>query len=296
MYSFAARMRHLPPYAGNPFADLRLDRMRIDDAKPVFVFDADTELAFFQAADEWTFPVHFTLAKTGMRPGELAHLLVEDLDLTAGTLQVRNRPALGWRVKTGRDRSIPLIDELAEVLRRVIGSRRAGPVFLRRRFDPGSAPAGLLDQAALEQLLERRAATEAERFARPLTRAERSKVARGVWRDAGAIDPDQARTAFLRTTRAMGIAEATCPKSWRHTFATLLQDANVDPLIRQLTLGHQPGSPGSGALGMTGVYTHSRPETQRREIIRALRLWPKSLQHASDRSRGGETETISRKD
>ena len=44
-------------------------------------------------------------------------------------------------------------------------------------------------------------------------------------------------------------------------FSTLLQDANVDPLIRQQVLGHQPCSPDSGALGMTSVYTHSRPET-----------------------------------
>jgi integrase len=287
MYGFAARMRHLPPYAGNPYADLRLDRMKVEDAKPVFVFDAGTELAFLQAADDWVFPVHFTLAKTGMRSGELAHLLVEDVDLEGGWLHVRNRPALGWRVKTGRDRSIPLIEELVDVIRGVIGKRPAGPVFLRRRYDPGSASGGLLDQMALARLLERRVAGEAERDGRPLTRAERARVARGVWRDAGAIDPDQVRTAFLRTTRAMGLTGATCPKSWRHTFATLLQDANIDPLIRQLTLGHQPGSPGSGALGMTAVYTHSRPETQRREILRALRLWPLSLQFVRDRAGGG---------
>jgi integrase len=82
----------------------------------------------------------------------------------------------------------------------------------------------------------------------------------------------------------MGLTGATYPKSWRHTFATLLQDANVDPLIRQQTLGHQPGSPGAGALGMTTVYTHSRPETQRREILRALRLWPLSLEFARRRA------------
>ena len=28
---------------------------------------------------------------------------------------------------------------------------------------------------------------------------------------------------------------------------------------------------------MTGVYTHTRPETLRREIFRALQLWPESL-------------------
>jgi integrase len=280
MYSFAARMRHLPPYAGNPFAELRLDRMKLEDSKPVFVFDAETELAFFRAADSWAFAIHFTLAKTGLRPGELAHLLIEDLDLEGGWLRVRNRPALGWRVKTGREREVPLIEELVAVLRGAVGQRKAGPVFLRSRFDAARLSAGVADEAAMVRLHQRRMAAEVERVGRPLDRQEQARVARGVWRDSGAVEVDRVRVAFVRTAQLSGLAGATCPKSWRHTFATLLQDANIDPLIRQLTLGHRPVAASSGALGMTTVYTHSRPETQRREIIRALRLWPDSLRFA----------------
>ena len=77
----------------------------------------------------------------------------------------------------------------------------------------------------------------------------------------------------------MGQARATRLKSWRHSFATLLQDANVDPLIRQQTLGHRPTT-GSG-LGMTANYTHTRRETHREQVERALRLWPESLCLAS---------------
>ncbi|HUE15554.1 MAG TPA: hypothetical protein VMR25_15415 [Planctomycetaceae bacterium] len=40
---------------------------------------------------------------------------------------------------------------------------------------------------------------------------------------------------------------------------------------------------GKHALRMTAVYTHTRPETQRREIERAIRLWPDSLRLAEDR-------------
>jgi hypothetical protein len=69
--------------------------------------------------------------------------------------------------------------------------------------------------------------------------------------------------------------------------ATFLQDANVDPLIRQLTLGHKPSSPSAGALGMTSVYTHTRPPTQFHEIERALRLWPRSLLIALEWVQGG---------
>jgi hypothetical protein len=58
---------------------------------------------------------------------------------------------------------------------------------------------------------------------------------RKVWCDAGAIKADAVRNSFVRIMEDIGHPEATCPKSWRHSFATLLQDANVDPLIRQIT-------------------------------------------------------------
>jgi hypothetical protein len=59
-------------------------------------------------------------------------------------------------------------------------------------------------------------------------------------------------------------------------FATTLQDANVDPLIRNQLMGHVASGQGTahGGLGMTGVYTHSRPETVRRQLECALRMLP----------------------
>ena len=131
----------------------------------------------------------------------------------------------------------------------------------------------------------RRLDEEAKAGAATPSRVVAARVARGVWRDAGAVDPDRIRSSFARIAARIGRPDATCPKSWRHGFATLLQDANVDPLIRQLALGHQPTDAGAGALGMTSVYTHSRPETIRREILRALALWPESLRLVRDRSR-----------
>src|SRR5262249_16233885 len=91
MYNFALKRWHLPPYVGNPFLEFPLDRFKIEDAKPIFVFNGTSELAFFKAASDWAFSIHFTLAKTGLRVGELLHLLIEDLDLTGGWLYVRNK-------------------------------------------------------------------------------------------------------------------------------------------------------------------------------------------------------------
>jgi integrase len=270
MYGFAGRRRHLPPYAGNPFTRLPIDRLRIEDKKPVFVFDAGTELAFLRACDPWAFPVHFALAKTGLRVGELTHLLVEDVDLAGGWLHVRNKPGLDWRIKTGAERTVPLPPEVVAVLRRAIGGRPSGPVFVRPRFRHGpSALSG--DSRALAAELDARCA----RSAGPVGRQARARLARTVWWDAGAVKADAVRQSFIRVAAAVGHPEATCPKSWRHTFATLLQDANVDPLVRQQTLGHRPTA-GAG-LGMTATYTHTRPETQREQIFAALRRWPEAL-------------------
>lgn len=275
LYGFAAKKRHLPPYAENPFLGLNQRRVRVQDAKPVFVFDARSELAFLQHADDWAFPINLTLAKTGMRPGELAHLLIEDVDLEQGWLHVRNKAELDWRIKTGSERKIPLVAEMVAVLRRVIADRLAGLVFVRKgRQCPRLVG---MTRARLAKSLERQAAERERELGEPLSRRDFARVARRVWQDAGAIKADLIRNSFIRITKQIGLAEATCPKSWRHTFATLLQEANVDPLVRQITLGHSPGFGRQQVLGMTAVYTHTRPETQRAQIVGTLQLWPESL-------------------
>jgi integrase len=270
MYNFGMKRRHLPPYSENPFSELPLDRLKIEDAKPIFVFSEKTELSFLRASGRWSFPIQFTLAKTGLRIGELVHLLIEEVDFDECWLLIRNKTALGWRVKTGNERDVPLLPEMASVLRRVIGDRKAGPVFLRERF-ASELPPLFGDRRELERVCRDRQRTAGS----SLSRLELSRIARGVWRDAGAIKPDAVRTSFVEITRAIGYPESTCPKSWRHTFATLLQDANVDPLIRQQTLGHR-ATTGVG-LGMTANYTRTRRETQREQIEQALRRWPESL-------------------
>ena len=278
LYGFAAKKRCLPPYSDNPFAGLGGKRFSIEDAKRIFVFAADTELAFLKGADAWAFPIHFTLAKTEfLRGGELIHLLIEDLDLEKGWLAVCNKPELGWRIKTRRERGVPLVDELVAVLRRVIGDRQAGPVFVRQQFHPSAQRLAGAGRDALARDVADRIENAEQQSGQNLSREQRAGIARTVWRDAGAIKPERIRQSFIRMAAAAGLSGATCPKSWRHTFATLLQDANVDPLVRQITLGHAPTGSAEGALGMTSLYTHTRPETQHREILRAVRLWPESL-------------------
>ena len=102
------------------------------------------------------------------------------------------------------------------------------------------------------------------------------------------------RIEFKRITKRIGLAEVTAPKTLRHTFATALQDANVDPLIRNELMGHAPTRvTGLGAgLGMTTVYTHTRPETKRRQLETALASRPAN-RYAAERQQwscGGSPE------
>jgi hypothetical protein len=55
----------------------------------------------------------------------------------------------------------------------------------------------------------------------------------------------------------------------------------VDPLIRQLVMGHRPTN--ITGLGMTANSTHTRPETMRQQVEQALTRWPESLKYALER-------------
>ncbi|KKK59604.1 hypothetical protein LCGC14_3032730, partial [marine sediment metagenome] len=148
-----------PPYHENPFAQIDVERIPIEDAKPFVDLTDQQERALLEACDDWQFPIFATLFLTGLRPGELTHLLLpDDMDLDEGWLWVRNKPDLGWQVKTRNERSIPLVAELVEVLRIVRGRRGSGTLFSRRRFWQGDHPplAGC-GRSELQAELDRRA-------------------------------------------------------------------------------------------------------------------------------------------
>jgi integrase len=89
------------------------------------------------------------------------------------------------------------------------------------------------------------------------------------------VKTDRIRTEFMRLTKVIGQSDLTAPKTLRHLFATALQDANVDPLIRNELMGHAPASAiGGNSLGMTANYTHTRLDTKRRQLEMAFEQNP----------------------
>ncbi|MCA9091351.1 MAG: tyrosine-type recombinase/integrase, partial [Planctomycetaceae bacterium] len=274
LFAYAIRKRHLPPYSENPFSALNIDQMNIEDSKPIRLFTPQEETAFLEACDDWQFPLFLTLMLTGMRPGELTHLIFpDDTGTDFGELAVRNRPGLGWQVKTRRERTIPVHPALRDVLHCIVGPREPGLLFRRRRFHlPASKPVlNGMKAAALEAEAQSRIETIRKTVDEPLDRAGHLKVCREIWSDAGMIRTDKIRNELIQVCRTAKLDSFTSPKMLRHLFATTLQDANVDPLIRSELMGHATGSDSrKQPLGMTSVYTHTRPETKRRQLEVAL--------------------------
>ncbi len=272
LFNHAAKRRHLPPYADNPFAAIEVDRIPVETARPVELLTPSQERAFLGACDEWQFPVFLTLLLTGLRPGELCHLLLpDDLDLDAGVVRVRNKPRLGWQVKTRNQRDLPLVPALMDVLRVYLAGRACGPVFRRRKWTDNNLRFDASSTVALEREVTRRL-TEHDATRDAPDRGARARLAGGVWRDIGAVDENRVRVEFIRAARAAGLVGQTAPKVFRHQFATALQEGRVDPLVRNLLMGHAAAgarAPGHG-LGMTAVYTHTRPETVREQLLAAL--------------------------
>ena len=131
-------------------------------------------------------------------------------------------------------------------------------MFRQRRFSQGCEV--LLDapnQAALQSELARRIRRHEATRDVTLTRKEKQEVAitiGGIW---GRLKTTWWRREFWPSPMPLAWVKSLHQKTLRHTFATNLQDSNVDPLIRNELMGHVPAgiSQPGGGLAMTAVPT-----------------------------------------
>lgn len=259
-FNWAGRRRMLPPYHDNPFKLFPIDKLKdpTEEASAGKLFTADQERAFFAACDEWQRRVFTVLATYGLRVAELTHLLVEDVDLAAGTFTVRSKPWLLWNVKTGRERQLPLLPATRQVFVEAIGCRKAGFVFRNLTPDGATRPTTFAGAAAFRAGAERaRAEAVAANPAADERVLKRAVVA--FCRAAGQVPEKSVRESFMRVTRAIGCAEFTRVHDLRHLFASRAQAAGVNPILVQEMLGHT-------TLDMTRRYTHLGIETKREAL------------------------------
>jgi integrase len=82
------------------------------------IYDGDQLKAFFGSLTQDYHRVVFTLLlKTGLREQEAMFLQWPDIDFKRRTLLVRSKPHLGFKIKDKAERSIPLPDDLVEMLK-----------------------------------------------------------------------------------------------------------------------------------------------------------------------------------
>ncbi|HTU92242.1 MAG TPA: tyrosine-type recombinase/integrase [Gemmataceae bacterium] len=269
-FNWAARRRMLPPFAENPFTRFPIEELggvRGTGGKEK-IFSPEQERAFFAAANPWQKDILVTLARYGLRVGELTHLLVEDIDLERGILTIQSKPQLFWTVKTGANRLLPLLPETKAVFERVIGGRTAGFVFLNEDFVLGKAnpstncstPASFrarAEQVATSLLTADPDADE---------RAQRRAVV--AWcRSMGQIPEKRIRCEFMALTAQIGCPEFTRVHDLHHLFTSRAQAAGINPILVQEMLGHT-------TLEMTRQYTHLGMETKREALQRLVQGQP----------------------
>ena len=75
--------------------------------------------------------------------------------------------------------------------------------------------------------------------------------------------------------KTIGHPESSCSNFWHHTVATTLQNSNANPQLRQQVMKHSPSLKGN--LVITVRYTHTHPETLRRQIEEALQAWQRLI-------------------
>lgn len=102
---------------------VNLERIRIPKrALPKFL-TSDELRRLFEACRERERRLFMTVLLTGMRKGEVMHLLWSDINLEMGVIFIQEKPQWGWKPKTD-ERIIPISPALREVLLTHHASRR----------------------------------------------------------------------------------------------------------------------------------------------------------------------------
>lgn len=263
-FNWAMRRRMLPPYAENAFSRFPIDNLRDVDAPDADlpIFTAEQQRAFFAASNDWQRGIFQTLVSYGLRVGELTNLLIENVDLVAGTIQICSKPELHWRVKTARRRQLPLTRDMKAVFEQRIEGRQAGFVFQNEDFVNGQKePVATFgsDRAFREKL--NKLAEELTEKNPATTDKDRRRVVTAYCRRMGQIPVKRVQLEFCKLTEKTGCPHFTRAHNLRHLFSSRAQEEGVNPLMVQELLGH-------ATLTMTKRYTHLGMDAKREALER----------------------------
>ncbi len=263
-FNWAARRRMLPPYAENAFSRFPIDKLRDTETEDegMRIFTPEQEKAFFAACNDWQRRIFQTLAAYGLRVGELSNLLIENVDLTAGTIQICSKPELYWRVKTARRRQLPLTREMKRVFECLIADRKAGFVFLNEEFLAGTRRCAAVfgSDASFRERLQKIAADTTCNNP-DATEKDQRRAVTTFCRKMGQIPVKRVQSEFCSLTEAIGCPHFTRTHDLRHLFSSRAQEEGTNPLLVQELLGH-------ATLAMTKRYTHLGMDAKRDALER----------------------------
>lgn len=265
-YNWAGgKKKMLPPYVENPFRRFPIDQLRDqdDNDEQQHVFSAAQEQAFWAACTPWQRSVFLPLATYGMRAGELTHLLIENVDFAAETIEICSKPEMFWKVKTRRRRHVPLTDTMRVLLQKLIGERKAGFVFLNEPFASGSSQplmAFASDKAFRVHLsgLVTELLTKDPAASKKMQRQVVLRFSRAM----GEIPVKRLQAEFSGITAKIGCPDFTRVHDLRHLFTTRAQEAGANPLLVQQIVGH-------ATLEMTNRYTHMSVASRKQVVEQA---------------------------
>lgn len=228
----------MPDGFRNPFVGLRSRSQR---RRPDLFGEPDitSEMAidFIGLCDSFQLRLFGPLILYGLRASEPCYVFREDLK--EGLLKVIGRPSFDYDTKGLRDKTLPLVKSLSDLLTwRPPGSGECCFVFPRRYVFEGEEKPALKCESE-EELI--RVYQEERRKTRPLDAKTRLKIRNRIQREAGGISYDQIQGEFAKIARALNWPRAATLKDFRHLFSTSLENSGVPLFYRRYLMGQSPG-------------------------------------------------------
>jgi len=260
LFNYARKCRLLSPYEDNPFSSFPVEKMRNRQTSSSVDLLNGSELSkFFKACDDWQFSLFFILSLYGLRAGELAHLLISDVDLNGDRFFIRSKPVMFWYVKTNRERVLPIIPQVKPLFEKLINNRKEGFLFLSRLHTEGRRETYKFDSREKMESCISAMVDELKAGKSGLSEEELFNITKRVLHKLGKVREDKIRLEFMQVAERIGRSDVTMVHSLRHLFATLAEENGLNPLTVQTILGHS-------RLEMTRYYTHTGLEAKKTAV------------------------------
>jgi len=285
LFNYARKCRLLSPYEENPFSSFPIEKMRTRQSSSVDLLNGSELSKFFKACDDWQFPLLFILSLYGLRAGELAHMLISDVDLSGERFFVRPKPIMLWFTKTSRERVLPIIPEVRPLFEKLINNRKEGFLFLSRLHEEGHRETYEFDSRKKMESSISAMVDELKEGKSSLSDEELFNITKRVLHRLGKIREDKIRLEFMDVASQIGRSDVTMVHSLRHMFATLAEENGLNPLTVQTILGHS-------RLEMTRYYTHTGLEAKK-SAVQDLLLGKNRLDQILSRRLASTKDTLS---